>query len=128
LEACLDVFDYRGYPVAEARERFQQKPRTLRQTDAFAEEEIISAPWHEFFRLHRLRGTGDADWAGNELMLLIMITGEGELIAESETRRVRAGETWLLPGVAKSWRWQNISGDWELLLAKLPVTTKSTVT
>ena len=81
---------------------------------------MISEPWHDFFRLHRLRGSGDSDWTGGELMLLIAMGGEGELIAGTEARRVQAGQTWLLPGAAKSWQWRNGGGDWELLLAKLP--------
>lgn len=121
LEACLDVFDFNGYSSAEVREKFQQSPRTVRQTNSFMEEETIRGPWHEFFRLHRLRGTGDASWAGEELMLLIAVAGEGEIAANSEARRVRPGESWLLPGAAQSWQWRRTSGVWELLLAKLPL-------
>jgi mannose-6-phosphate isomerase len=126
LEACLDVFDYSPYSVTKIRAEFQQQPQTLRQTDGFIEEEIIRPPWHEFFRLHRLRGTGDAHWPGDELMLLIALVGAGELSAGLEIRRVQAGEAWLLPGAAKSWQWHNTSADWELLLARLPLPRKPT--
>jgi mannose-6-phosphate isomerase len=121
LEACLDIFDYRAHPVAEVRKTFQQTPRALQSTAAFIEEEIISPAWHEFFRLHRLRGTGNASWPGHELTLLIALKGGGELTTSNETRAVSAGQTWLLPAAAAKWDWRNLSGDWEFLLAKLPV-------
>ena len=127
LETCLDIFDYRAHAVANVRNVFLQQPGRLRQSRAFAEEEIIRPPWHPFFRLHRLRGTGDAHWGGDELMLLIALKGGGELSAGGETRAVQAGQTWLLPGAAPAWRWRNAipAGDWELLLAKLPVKPKA---
>jgi len=125
LEACLDIFDYRAYPLADVRRLFQQQPRVINQTSSFLEEEIINAAWHEFFRLHRLRGTADAQWAGGELMLMIVVSGGGDLTTGSETRHVRSGETWLLPGAARSWQWQATATGWELLLAKLPMTPKS---
>lgn len=124
LETCLDVFDYRSRPVAEVRSAFQQQPRTLRQTGSFADEELISPAWHSFFRLHRLRGTGNAAWPGNELMLLIALKGAGELRTGTEVSAMRAGQTWLLPGAAQNWEWRSLIGDWEFLLAKLPIVTK----
>src|SRR5262249_49242481 len=56
LEQCLDVFDHRAQSVTEIRRALQQKPRVLQTAASFVEEELISAPWHSFFRLHRLRG------------------------------------------------------------------------
>ena len=126
LEACLDIFDYQTHPVAEVRRTFQQSPRLLQRTDSFTDEELISPAWHEFFRLHRLRGTGPAEWAGDELLLLIALKGSGELNSGGEVRPVTAGQTWLLPGAVANWQWQNISGDWECLLAKLPHPAQTT--
>lgn len=126
LDRCLDVFDYRERSVAEVRNIFQQQPRRLRQTDSFAEDEITSPAWHEFFRLHRLHGTGSAEWPGNELILLIALKGHGELSTGAETQAVRAGQTWLLPGAARNWEWRNTTGDWECLLAKIPAAAKTT--
>jgi hypothetical protein len=37
---------------------------------------------------------------------------------------VEAGQTWLLPGSAPHWQWLKPRGDWEILLAKLPVARK----
>jgi mannose-6-phosphate isomerase len=127
LEHCLDIFDYRAHPLAEVRKTFQQTPRSLQQTPSFTEEELISPAWHEFFRLHRLRGTGEANWSGSELMLLIALKGAGELIAGGEIRTVRSGETWLLPGAVSKWEWRNHSPDWEYLLAKLPIAPQNSV-
>ncbi|HMP84837.1 MAG TPA: hypothetical protein PKA41_19260 [Verrucomicrobiota bacterium] len=126
LEDCLDIFDYRAWSSADVRATFLQRPRTVCRTDSFMEQEIIGAPWHEYFRLNRVRGTGSAHWAGDELMLLICVNGEGSLAAGSKPRDVRAGETWLLPGAAESWEWSARSDEWELLLAKLPVVSQST--
>jgi mannose-6-phosphate isomerase len=126
LETCLDIFDYRAHSLAEVRKTFQQPPRQISQSGSFLEEELIGPAWREFFRLHRLRGNGDASWSGNELMLLIVLKGGGILGAGTETREVRAGQTWLLPGSAPHWEWREPAGDWEILLAKLPAvpTTK----
>lgn len=120
LETCLDVFDYRAYPVAEVRRTFQQASRELVHTNAYREEELIGAAYHEYFRLHRLRGHGDASWTGGELMLLIVVHGEADLLCGGQRQAVRAGQTLLLPGAASSWSWTQPSGDWEILLAKLP--------
>ena len=125
LETCLDIFDFRAHSVAQVRGTFQQQPRVLRQTDSFIEEELISPAWHEFFRLHRLHGTDDAGWTGTELMLLIALKGAGALSAGGEVRAVRGGETWLLPGAARQWEWRNTTGDWECLLARLPLAATS---
>lgn len=121
LEACLDIFDYRAYPLADVRKKFQQHPRVLAKSDSFSEEEIIGAAWHSFFRLHRLRGSADAAWSGTELMLAIVLSGSGELSAGGEAQKVSGGQTWLLPGAAKNWSWRNTGGAWEILLLKLPV-------
>lgn len=124
LEQCLDIFDYRAHPVAEVRTTFQQAPRILQKTASFTEEELISPAWHEFFRLHRLRGTGEATWSGNELMLLIALKGGGKLSAGGESRKVQAGEAWLLPGAAPQWQWTATDGPWEMLCARLPLSGK----
>ena len=55
-------------------------------------------------------------------MLLVALKGRGSLrTGANETREVIAGETWLLPGAANSWDWGSGDGDWELLVARLPV-------
>ncbi len=100
LDACLDVFDYSGYSIDDVRKKFQQYPRLLAQTGNSQEEEIIGPAWHRFFRLHRLRGTGPAEWPGNELMLAIILQGEGELSAGADACHCQQGQTWLLPGAA----------------------------
>jgi mannose-6-phosphate isomerase len=122
LECCLDVFDYRAYSVEQVRRAFQQPPRVLRATAECVEEELIAPTWHGYFRLHRLRGGGEATWPGGELQLLIAISGEGELSAGESGQRVDAGQAWLLPGAAGEWRWRNLTTSWEVLLAKLPET------
>jgi mannose-6-phosphate isomerase len=123
LERCLDVFDYSARSLPEVRKAFQQVPGVVNRAASFTEEEIIGKTWHEFYRLHRLRGTGEASWAGEELMLLICVNGSGELTAGDEVTAVHAGETRLLPGAARKWHWHSERVNWELLLAKLPVKT-----
>jgi len=125
LETCLEVFDYRAYSVAEVRRAFQQSPRELVRTTGYREEELIGPAYHEYFRLHRLRGHGDAQWPGRELMLLIVIKGQAKLSCGGQQQPVRAGQTLLLPGGAQSWHWTQPAGDWEILLAKLPAIQSS---
>ena len=120
LEACLDIFDYSAYSVETVRKTFQQNPRLLQDNGSFQEEEIIGSNWREFFRLHRFRGNSPAAWPGKELMLTIILRGEGELSADGSCA-CKPGQTWLLPGAADSWNWRPITADWELLLLKLPV-------
>jgi len=122
LETCLDVFNYESVSAAEVRTRWQQHPQRLNRGDNVIEEEIISASHRHFFRLHRLRGQGDASWTGGELALLIALKGLGKLVAMNGSAcDVRAGETWLLPGSASGWDWISDQGDWEFLLAKPPL-------
>ena len=121
LEACLDIFDYRAYSVAGVRQHFQQPPRLITKSGSFTEEELIGAAWRNFFRMHRLRGDTDTTWAGNELMLAIILQGRGQLNAGDTACEVAAGQTWLLPGAAQNWNWRNAGGAWEILLLKLPV-------
>ena len=125
LETCLEIFDYRAWSVAEVRLAFQQSPRELVHTNAYCEEELIGTAYHEYFRLHRLRGHGDASWPGGELMLLIVVKGEANLGCGDQQQLVQGGQTFLLPGVAQSWNWMQPLGDWEILLAKLPVVQPS---
>jgi mannose-6-phosphate isomerase len=124
LEKCLDVFDYRACPVADVRQKFQQAPRVITHSGSFRDEEMISAAWRNFFRLNRLRGSGDAAWSGNELMLAIILSGHAELSAGGESRRVAPGQTWLLPGAASKWDWRNEGATWEILVLKLPLEGK----
>jgi mannose-6-phosphate isomerase len=119
LDACLDIFDYSAYTLNQVRERFQQHPRVLREGRGLAEEELIAPDWHRFFRLHRIRANGSVEWPGRELMLLIIVKGEGELSAGAQPCCCKQGETWLLPGAAESWNWT--ATDSELLLLKLPI-------
>jgi len=125
LETCLEVFDYRAWSVAEVRRTFQQSPREVVRTHLYCDEELIGPAYHGFFRLHRLRGHGDASWPGGELMLLIIVRGEANLLCGGQRQPVRAGQTLLLPGAARSWNWSQPAGDWEILLAKLPVVRSS---
>ncbi len=125
LETCLEVFDYRAYSVTEVRRTFQQSPQEVIRSDAYCEEELIGPAHQEYFRLHRLRGHGDASWPGGELMLLIIIKGEADLMCSGQRQPVRAGQTLLLPGATQSWSLVQPSGDWEILLAKLPVVRPS---
>jgi mannose-6-phosphate isomerase len=125
LETCLDIFDYRAYSVAEVRHTFQQSSRELVRTNAYCEEELIEPAYHDHFRLHRLRGRGDASWPGGELLLLIVVKGDAKLLCGEQRQPVRAGQTLLLPGATQSWNWTQPAGDWEILLAKLPVVQTS---
>lgn len=125
LETCLDVFDYRARSIVEVRSTFQQSPRELVRNNDYCEEELIGPAYHEFFRLHRLRGCGGASWVGGDLMLVIVIKGAADLVCGNQRQPVRAGQTLLLPGTAPSWNWTRPSGDWEILLAKLPVVPPS---
>jgi mannose-6-phosphate isomerase len=126
LERCLDIFDYRPYPPGQVRAQFQQTPRVLQSTENFSEEELIRAAHHEFFRLHRLRGQGAAQWAGGELLLLVVVKGKGALCSgPGPVQLAQAGETWLLPGAAAVWEWAGGDSDWEILMAKLPVAQPS---
>ncbi len=120
LEECLNIFDYRPYSHAEVKERFQQRPRRVNENESFVDEEIISPKWHRFFRLHRLSGGGTAEWKGEEMLLIIAKQGKGKLTTGTETRELSAGQTWLLPGAAKKWRWEPASPAWEFIMAKLP--------
>jgi mannose-6-phosphate isomerase len=125
LKTCLDVFNYRAWPVAEVRSAFQQSSRELFRTTAYCEEELIGPAYHEYFRLHRLRGHGDASWSGGELMLLVIVKGEADLTCGGQRQPVKAGQTLLLPGAAPLWNWAQPAGDWEILLAKLPIVQPS---
>ena len=124
LEACLEVFDYRARSVQEVREVLQQRPRTLASASGSCEEELIGAAFHEYFRLNRWRGTADASWPGDELMLMVVLRGQGTLAAGADRAVVEAGQTWLLPGSVPHWQWLNSGNDWEFLLAKLPILRK----
>jgi mannose-6-phosphate isomerase len=122
LEECLDVFHFRQQSVAEVRERLQQRPRLLREDPGARHEDIISAEYRDFFRLERLRGHGAAEWQGAELQVLVITRGAGTLhAAAGESRPIRAGETWLLPGRVADWRFTPAEGPWEILLAKPPL-------
>lgn len=125
LETCLDVFDYRAYPVAEVRSTFQQAPQDLVRTSVYCDQQLIGPAYHEYYRLHRLSGHGDASWPGGELILLVVVRGEADLLCDGQRQPVRAGQTLLLPGAAQSWNWSQPRGDWEILLAKLPVVQTS---
>jgi mannose-6-phosphate isomerase len=121
LQGCLDVFDYSPYSVEQVRKLFQQHPRLISQNASCHEEEIIGSDWHDFFRLHRLRGNGSAQWPGKELMLALIVRGQGELLTSGNHCPATEGQTWLLPGAAENWQWRTQSQDWELLLLKLPL-------
>jgi mannose-6-phosphate isomerase len=125
LETCLEVFDYRAYSVAEVRRTFQQALQDLVRTSGYCEQQLIGPAYHEYFRLHRLSGHGDASWPGGELILLVVVRGEADLLCDGQRQPVRAGQTLLLPGAARSWNWSQPLGDWEILLAKLPVVQPS---
>ena len=120
LETCLDVFNYDSLPVEEVRRRWHQKPRVINQGAGFCDEEIIADAYHQFFRLHRMRGKGVASWASGELTLLVALKGGGTLQGGSNQCKVRAGETWLLPGSVAEWTWIDPTETWEILLAKTP--------
>jgi mannose-6-phosphate isomerase len=121
LERCLDVFDYRAYSLPEVHDRFGQRPHPMTRPGGFLDEELISDMHHGFFRLHRFRGRGPARWPGGELLLIIALKGRGRLHCGAKPgREVLAGQTWLLPGAARSWEWEAVQEDWEFLVAKLP--------
>ncbi len=121
LDACLDIFDYRAYPLTAVRACFQQQPCTVARTASFTEEQIIGPRYQEFFRLRRLRGTGQARWRGDEIMVMIVTKGEGLLCSGGPEQPVRQGQTWLLPGCVAEWRWEARTSDWEALLAQPPI-------
>ena len=121
LDDVVDMFDYTQHPVDSLEESFLQVPEVLNKSDAFTEERIIDLKHQEFFRLRRLSGSGPADWAGGEPMVLIMLEGSGEL----DGVPIAAGDTWLLPGSADAWNWTPTSGDspqgeFSFLLAQPP--------
>lgn len=113
LEEVLPLFDFSEHPCGQWR----QEPETLRKTDSFIEERVIGYEHRNFFRMRRLSGSGSANWAGGEPMVLIVLEGGGLL----DGVPVAAGETWLLPGAAKAWSWEPTSNDWNFLLAQPPV-------
>jgi len=120
LERCLDIFDYRAISVEQVRQVWLQQPKVVQSGHGCCEEELIGAAWHHYFRLHRLRGSGPTAWGGGELILAIILKGQGELCAQQTACMVCAGETWLLPGCITEWEWRSGSAEWELLLARPP--------
>lgn len=126
LDTCLDVFDYERWRVEKVRGELQQRPKQMARTANHSQEELIGTAFHEYFRLERLRGAGEASWPGNELMLLIVVQGRACLRCGMEKQQVAAGQTWLLPGAVRRWEWLESTGDWEILLAKLPLPVEST--
>ena len=122
LETCLDVFDYTRRSVNDVRVQWRQRPREVFRNERFCEQEIIQPAHHRYFRLHRLTGSGSANWAGDELMLLLVMRGHGTLKSAESSRALERGQTWLLPGSMGRWEWIDASEDWEILLAKLPLT------
>jgi len=121
LETCLDVFDYECWPIEKVRGRLQQEPRKVAWKDDYGEEELIGPAFHEYFRLHRMRGSGTAAWPGNEFMLLIVLQGQASLSSGAASQPVAGGQTWLLPGGVPCWHWLRPEGEWQILLAKLPL-------
>lgn len=121
LETCLGIFDYRSYSVKDVRRVLQQSPWELVRTETYCEEELIGPAFHEYFRLHRLRGRGDAHWPGGELMLLIVVKGEAQLSCGEQQQPVHTGQTLLLPGCLTEWQWEAPKSNWEVLLARLPI-------
>ena len=117
LEDVLPVFDYSEYSLQTVDKHLLQAPEILRKNDAFVEERVIDSKHESFFRLRRLSGSGPADWPGGEPMVLIALKGSGSLGSID----VSEGETWLLPGAAKEWKWNAVSEEWNFLLAQAPV-------
>jgi mannose-6-phosphate isomerase len=121
LERCLEVFNYNEYSVEQVFRLFRQKPRVTRQNSTFVEEEIISPEHKEFFRLHHVRGTeGCCTIPGGELMLMVVLKGQGMLSAGRSDQRFSSGETWLLPGSADSWDIRGTGTPWDIMIARLP--------
>lgn len=117
LADVLPMFDYTEYPLETIGQTLIQSPDVLRETESFKEERIIDSVHQDFFRLRRMSGTGGADWAGGEPMILILLEGAGKL----GNVPLAAGETWLLPGAATHWKWTGFSNHWNFLLAQPPV-------
>jgi mannose-6-phosphate isomerase len=118
LERALEIFDFQHYSVADVRNTFQQRPSVLTRGESYLHERIIENDWHQFFRLERLSGTGEAHWEGEEFMVAIVVEGNGELGPGATV--AHRGQAWLLPGCVEEWKWKPASPEWRILLLKLP--------
>lgn len=125
LDACLNIFDYTGYPPAAVAARFGQRPAIIATGASHIEEKIIDDAFDRFFRLRRLRGTGPARWTGGELMVLIVTKGSGRLAGGAGDHAAPAGSAWLLPGATREWAWHGERNTpWEVVLAQPPEATR----
>jgi len=117
LDTCLNVFDYTSTPVSEVLARFRQVPVETTAGKSHTEFRVIRPELENFFRLRKLMGTGDAQWAGGELAILIVTYGSGRIAGHA----AEGGSAWLLPGSVNEWHW---CGDekkpWEVVLAQPP--------
>lgn len=115
LKDCFEIFDFHCY----APDAFLQRPVTTAQSGIHIEEEIIDPAYGKFFRLRRLRGTGDAGFTVSHPAVMVVTDGSGTLHAEGHASPMQRGDTFLLPASSHPARWQ-AHGAWEFLLAHPP--------
>ena len=116
LDDCLGIFDYKAHLPAA----FRQSPRLVARGDGYTQEEIIGPAFHRYFRLHRVRGTGDATWECPGPAVAVFTRGEGRVTINGAAESARRGDTLLLPATATPATWANAAGEWEILLALPP--------
>jgi len=115
LEECFEIFDFRRH----APNAFLQIPRVINQSDTHLEEQIIDTAYEEFFRLRRLRGTGNAQFFSHGPAVMVLTQGEGSLHGGDHVIPVQRGETLLLPAAPQPLNWHS-HGSWEYLIAHPP--------
>lgn len=98
LEFCMDVFDFTQLSVAEAIDKFYQKPSIERHySDSSFQETLINENVTDKFRVKKSTISGSVEKTENDFYIGIVVKGECNITIEEETTKLNKLDRFLCP-------------------------------
>lgn len=103
LDRVLDLFDYTSYPAEQVKDRFGPQPRVIADTSTGQETALLAAPQTDRLEVHRISNSGPFNVAlDGRFSILIVLAGEGRLVADGVSLYLRQWSRVFLPAVINS--------------------------
>ncbi len=104
FDRMFDCFDYNGYTIDQAKEKWKIQPTVIEENDNFIRNQIIGYENTSCFRMERLRITGRCDLKSDGIFCgIYLLEGKGRMVTADREIPIQGGDQFFVPAAARDY-------------------------